>query len=82
MGDILKGLSDQHQLLCITHSPQVSARAVRHFYVYKEETKTRTTTHVKVLGKQERINEIAKMLSGDPPSTFAIDNAKDLITTN
>jgi len=82
MGDILRKLSSEHQLLCITHSPQVSSRAVRHFYVYKEETKTRTTTHVKVLDKQERINEIAKMLSGDPPSTFAIDNAKDLITTN
>ena len=80
MGDILKELSEQHQLLCITHSPQVSARAIRHFFVYKEETKTRTTTHVKILDKTERITEIAKMLSGDPPSTFAIDNAKDLIT--
>ncbi len=81
MGNILKKLSSQHQLICITHSPQVSARAVKHFFVHKQETKSRTITQVKVLDKQERINEIAKMLSGDPPSTFAIDNAKDLITT-
>jgi len=81
MGDILRELSQQHQLLCITHSPQVSARAVRHFYVYKSEDKKRTTTHVKILDKTERVTEIAKMLSGDPPSTFALDNAKDLITT-
>lgn len=82
MGDILRSLAQQHQLLCITHSPQVSSRAVKHFYVYKEETKERTKTHVKVLDKTERITEIAKMLSGDPPSTFALDNAKDLIAPN
>ncbi len=81
MGDILKALSAKHQLLCITHSPQVSSRAVKHFFVYKEESKDRTSTFVKVLDKAERITEIAKMLSGDPPSTFALENAKDLITT-
>jgi len=81
MGAILKQLSDKHQLICITHSPQVSARAIQHLYVYKEETKSRTLTHVKVLDKEERIIELAKMLSGNPPSSFALENAKDLLST-
>ncbi len=80
MGDIIRSLANKHQLICITHSPQVSARAVQHLFVYKEETKSRTITHVKVLSKKERILEIAKMLSGDPPSSFALDNAKDLLS--
>jgi DNA repair protein RecN (Recombination protein N) len=80
MGDILKSLAASHQLICITHSPQVSARADRHFWVYKDESKDRTFTHVKTLNQNERIIEIAKMLSGDPPSTFALDNAKDLLS--
>lgn len=79
MGDILRKLSASHQLVCITHSPQVSARANNHYLVFKEETKERTFTHVRLLNGEERITEIAKMLSGDPPSTFALDNARDLI---
>ncbi|NNE26496.1 MAG: DNA repair protein RecN [Saprospiraceae bacterium] len=79
MGNILKQLSKQHQLICITHSPQVSARANNHYLVHKFDSKNRTYTHVKLLSGDERITEIAKMLSGDPPSAFALDNAKDLI---
>lgn len=81
MGDIIKTLSKHHQLICITHSPQVAARAVRHYFVYKEDLKSRTITHVKILDEKERIAEIAKMLSGDPPSSFALENAKELIQT-
>jgi len=79
MGDILKGLSRKHQLISITHSPQVASRADKHFFVYKEDKKDRTVTHVKTLDDQERVTEIAKMLSGNPPSTFALENAKELI---
>lgn len=79
MGDILKNLSSAHQIICITHSPQVAARAVKHFFVFKEDIDSRTVTHVKALEGAERLNEIAKMLSGDPPSAFALENAKELI---
>ena len=81
MALILKELATDHQMICITHTPQIAARAIRHFHVFKEEHKNRTETHVRVLNDNERITEIAKMLSGDPPSTFALDNAKDLMTT-
>ena len=79
IGGILKELSGSHQLICITHSPQVASRADNHFFVYKEDTKERTITHVKHLDKKEKIEEIAKMLSGDPPSTYALKNARELI---
>lgn len=79
MGDILKNLSSSHQIVCITHSPQVAARAVKHFFVFKEDIDSRTVTHVKSLEGPDRVNEIAKMLSGDPPSAFALENAKELI---
>ncbi len=79
MGSILKTLSSSHQLICITHSPQVSSRAKNHYLVFKKDTAKRTYTEVKLLNEEERITEIAKMLSGDPPSTFALDNAKDLM---
>ncbi len=80
MGDILKSLAQPHQILAITHSPQVSARADKHFKVYKEESKGKTLTYVKNLNGEERITEIAMMLSGDPPSAYAIENARELIT--
>ncbi len=79
MGQILNELSRKHQIICITHSPQITARGGRHIYVYKEEHKKRTITKAKLLDKEERIIEIAKMLSGNPPSTYALDNAKDLL---
>ncbi len=79
MGDMLKRLSNAHQLICITHSPQVAARAVQHLFVYKSDLKNRTITHVKSLDQNERVTEIAKMLSGNPPTTFALENAKELI---
>ena len=79
MGNILKDLSNKHQLISITHSPQVASRAIKHFFVHKEDKKDRTVTHVKVLNDDERVIEIAKMLSGNPPTTFALENAKELI---
>jgi len=79
MGEILSGLADQHQVLSITHSPQIAAKADRHFFVHKADRSDRTVTAVRELDKDGRINEIAKMLSGNPPSTAAIENAKELM---
>lgn len=79
IGGILKNLAGSHQIICITHSPQVASNADNHFFVYKEDTKDRTITHVKLLNAKEKVTEIAKMLSGNPPSTFALENAKDLL---
>lgn len=79
MGNILRTLSNEHQVITITHSPQVAAKADTHYYVYKEEMPERTLTCVKTLDKEGRIFSIASMLSQNPPSAFAIENAKELL---
>lgn len=79
MGEILSELADQHQVMSITHSPQIAAKADRHFFVHKEDRTDRTVTAIRELDKEGRINEIAKMLSGNPPSAAAVENAKELM---
>lgn len=79
MGNILRTLSNEHQVITITHSPQVAAKADTHYFVYKEEMPERTLTCVKSLDKEGRIFSIASMLSQNPPGAFAIENAKELL---
>ena len=67
------------QVLNITHLPQVAAKGNTHYLVYKNEDEITTTTHIKKLSKGERLNEIAKMLSGENLSPQALENAKVLL---
>jgi DNA repair protein RecN (Recombination protein N) len=77
---LLRGLSQYHQVICITHQPQVAARGSRHFYVYKEADKNeRLSTKVKVLQPDERVLAIARMIGGEQPSDAAISNARELV---
>ncbi|NJL75638.1 MAG: AAA family ATPase [Saprospiraceae bacterium] len=79
MGDILRNLSNGHQVVSITHSPQVASKADTHYYVYKRLKNDRTVTQIKELTLDERVHVIAVMLSSDPPSEFAIQNARELV---
>lgn len=81
MGQILARLSKHHQVIVITHSPQVASRAERHFFIYKtdQSDQERTITKVRVLNQDERIRAIATMLSQNPPSESALENARELI---
>ena len=79
MGLILKQMSKRHQIINITHSPQIAAKADFHFFVYKNTDKNKTYTNIALLDKDQQIIELAKMLSGDPPTEGAIKNAKELI---
>jgi DNA repair protein RecN (Recombination protein N) len=80
VGILLKDLAQHHQVVCITHQPQVAAKSSRHFYVYKEVDKTkRITTRVKQLDKNERVLVIAQMIGGESPSEAAMQNAKELV---
>lgn len=67
------------QVLCITHLPQVASIGDYHKHIYKELVDGRTKTLVKDLTKEERIEEIAKMLSGDSLSLYALEHAKELL---
>jgi DNA repair protein RecN (Recombination protein N) len=79
MGNILQALSAEHQVVAITHSPQVAAKAHAHYFVYKKHLPERTVTHVRLLTKEEKIRSIATMLSQNPPTQAAIQNAKELL---
>ncbi|MBR9922256.1 MAG: DNA repair protein RecN [Bacteroidetes bacterium] len=79
MGDILRSLSDQHQVVAITHSPQVASKADAHYFVYKKDTPERTVTRIKLLEKEDRVRAIATMLSQNPPTDSAINNARELL---
>ena len=79
VGIIMKSLSGNHQLIAITHQPQIAAKADSHYFVYKESKGQKIKTAVKLLDEDERIVAIAKMLSGEKPSSAALENAKDLM---
>lgn len=79
MGTVLSDLAKNHQIISITHSPQVASQADEHLFVYKTLEDNQTTTKIKSLSSKEQVIELAKMLSGDPPSKSAISNAKELI---
>ncbi len=81
MGNILKDLAKGHQIITITHTPQIAVQADSHFFVYKDHAGEKTTTSVKELDRTERVTEVATMLSGSPPSTNAMKNAKELLKT-
>lgn len=80
MGQIMSVMAQSHQLISITHSPQIAAKAQHHYYVYKSDAADRTTSSMKLLSDEDRLMEIAKMLSGEKPGKAAIENAKELIT--
>lgn len=79
MGNILHKLSKHHQVVVITHSPQVAAKAEKHYFVYKTNREDRTITSVRPLSTDERIRSIAVMLSQNPPSASALENARELM---
>ncbi len=80
VGALLKDLGQYHQVICITHQPQVAARGSRHFYVFKDaDTTGKLTTNIRVLQQSERVLAIARMIGGEQPSDAAMLNAKELV---
>jgi DNA repair protein RecN (Recombination protein N) len=82
MGNIIKELSAKAQVINITHLPQIAAKGDTHYLVYKEDTPTTTHTKVRKLNDDERVMEIAKMLSGSKITDAAIEHAKELRIEN
>jgi len=81
VGLLLQNLGQARQVLCITHQPQIAAKGNAHLYVYKEQKGSTTHTYLKNLDAKERVQHIATMIGGDPPSKSAIDNAKELLAS-
>ncbi|MFY8128329.1 MAG: DNA repair protein RecN [Chitinophagaceae bacterium] len=79
VGIILQDLANAMQIICITHQPQIAAKAFTHLFVYKAVEDNNIKTRIKQLTKDESIVNIAKMLSGDNPSEAAILNVKEMM---
>jgi len=78
----LRDLAGRHQVLCITHLPQIASFASHHFRIDKSVTRDRTFTTVTELDDQGRVDEIARLLSGSRITPTAVDNARELLLHN
>ncbi len=81
VGSIMTQMAKAMQVITITHLPQIAGKGQNHLFVYKEEKNNKTFSAVKKLTADERIQEIAKMLSAGTPTAAAISNAKELLRT-
>lgn len=79
MGAMMQNMSAHMQVLSITHLPQIASKGAQHFKVYKKDVESGTVSSIKQLSKEERIAEIAQMLSGANLTDAAINNAKELL---
>lgn len=81
VGQILSGMGKYMQVINITHLPQVASRGKKHFHVYKDDTDDSTFTRIKLLSPDERILEVARLLSGSEVTDTALKNARELLGT-
>lgn len=83
MALIMQDMGKQNrQVISITHLPQIAARGIAHYKVYKEDTETGTNSHIRLLTREERVREIANMLSGSTLTEAALNNARALLEFN
>ena len=76
---MMQEIAKNHQVICITHLPQVAAKGEVHFFVYKDHSAEKTMSKVKQLTVEERVHELAKMIAGSNPSAAAQASAKELL---
>jgi len=76
---MMQQIAKKHQVICISHLPQVAAKGEKHYFVYKDNSSQKTISKIKLLDTEERLLEIAKMISGSNPSATAFENAKELL---
>jgi DNA repair protein RecN (Recombination protein N) len=79
LGSMMKRMSEGHQLIAISHLPQIAAKADAHYFVYKDHDGDKTVSDIKSLAGRDRIEAIARMIGGDNPSRVALENAQELL---
>jgi DNA repair protein RecN (Recombination protein N) len=80
LGNVLKALGQSMQVIVITHLPQIAGKGKQHYEVFKVVEANKTRTSIKLLNNEERVIELAKMLSGENPSQVALENARELMS--
>jgi DNA repair protein RecN (Recombination protein N) len=81
MVKMMAGMAKYHQVISITHLPQIAAWGQYHFYVYKDDSNKTSVSRIRKLKDEERSLEIAKMIGGDQPSSSALDSARELLAS-
>ena len=79
VGEKMYEVSTKHQVLCITHLPQIAALSDCHYFVSKKVENEKTYTQIRTLDKYDKVKEIAKMTSGDEVSDVTLENASEMV---
>lgn len=79
LGNLMKTMSKRHQIISISHLPQIAAKGDAHYFVYKDNSASKTISNIRELKADERVAEIAKMIGGANPSKVALENAQELL---
>jgi DNA repair protein RecN (Recombination protein N) len=80
VGKMMKQMAKKHQVIAISHLPQIAAQGESHYFVYKDNSSDRAVSNIKKLSVDERVKEIAQMIGGAKPSETAIKSAKELLS--
>ena len=79
VGKVMRQLAESHQIIAITHLPQIAAVSEKHFYIEKQDLKEETVTIIKVLSEEEKVTEVAKLISGENVTESSEKSARELI---
>jgi DNA repair protein RecN (Recombination protein N) len=79
VGKMMKEMAQNHQIIVITHLHQIAAQGNTHYFVYKDDSSTKTASKMKQLSKEERVLEIAQMIGGSNPSNGILENARHIL---
>lgn len=79
LGAMMKTMAQNHQVIAISHLPQIAAKGDSHYFVFKSQSDDKSVSKIKQLTQDDRITEIAKMIGGDQPSEVAFESAKELM---
>ena len=80
LGTLMKAMARDHQLIAISHLPQIAAKADTHYLVFKDQSGNKATTGIRLLAAEDRVEEIAKMIGGARPTSTARESARELMT--
>ena len=79
MGNMMQNMAHNHQIIAITHLPQIAAQGSAHYFVYKDNSSDKTVSRIRKLSFDERVAEIAQMIGGASPSPSAVKNAREIL---
>src|SRR5690606_41933243 len=79
MVNMMKQMAQRHQVTVISHLPQIAAKGDTHYFVYKDNSSSKTISKIRNLSHEERVTAIAQMIGGESPSATAFENAKELM---